>query len=264
MEDAFGPRNKGLHYMDAVKKIYGGLRKLGLDVDFLDMEESLEGYDMIFAPMLYMFRAGIEDKIRSYVADGGTFVMTYWSGIVNDTDLCYLGGTPHALTDVFGLRSTELDALYDGDENEGIPTQKEFWQEQGYQCSNFCDLIKTSTAEALLQYSSDFYEGYPALTRNAFGSGKAYYVCADFEQRFYDDFCRKLVKEAGIELLCEKIEEGLSVTTREDEDNRYVFVQNFCDKAVPFKLTSPDYQVLSGNYDGMIGSYETVVFTAKK
>ena len=30
MEDAFGPRNKGLHYMDAVKKIYGGLRKLGL------------------------------------------------------------------------------------------------------------------------------------------------------------------------------------------------------------------------------------------
>ena len=264
MEDAFGPRNKGLHYMDAVKKIYGGLRKLGLDVDFLDMEESLEGYDMIFAPMLYMFRAGIEDKIRSYVADGGTFVMTYWSGIVNDTDLCYLGGTPHALTDVFGLRSTELDALYDGDENEGIPVQKESWQEQGYQCSNFCDLIKTSTAEALLQYSSDFYEGYPALTRNTFGSGKAYYVCADFEQCFYDDFCRKLVKEAGIELLCEKIEEGLSVTTREDEDNRYVFVQNFCDKAVPFKLTSPDYQVLSGNYDGMIGSYETVVFTAKK
>ena len=264
MEDAFGPRNKGLHYMDAVKKIYGGLRKLGLDVDFLDMEESLEGYDLIFAPMLYMFRAGIEDKIRSYVADGGTFVMTYWSGIVNDTDLCYLGGTPHALTDVFGLRSTELDALYDGDENEGIPVQKESWQEQGYQCSNFCDLIKTSTAEALLQYGSDFYEGYPALTRNAFGSGKAYYVCADFEQRFYDDFCRKLVKEAGIELLCEKIEEGLSVTTREDEDNRYVFVQNFCDKAVPFKLTSSAYQVLSGNYDGMIGSYETVVFTAKK
>lgn len=264
MEDAFGPRNKGLHYMDAVKKMYGGLRKLGLDVDFLDMEESLEGYDLIFAPMLYMFRAGIEDKIRSYVAHGGTFVMTYWSGIVNDTDLCYLGGTPHALTDVFGLRSTELDALYDGDENEGIPVQKESWQEQGYQCSNFCDLIKTSTAEALLQYGSDFYEGYPALTRNIFGSGKAYYVCADFEQRFYDDFCRKLVKEAGIELLCEKIEEGLSVTTREDEDNRYVFVQNFCDKAVPFKLTSSAYQVLSGNYDGMIGSYETVVFTAKK
>ena len=264
MEDAFGPRNKGLHYMDAVKKIYGGLRKLGLDVDFLDMEESLEGYDMIFAPMLYMFRAGIEDKIRSYVADGGTFVMTYWSGIVNDTDLCYLGGTPHALTDVFGLRSTELDALYDGDGNEGIPTQKEAWQEQGYQCSNFCDLIKTSTAEALLQYGSDFYEGYPALTRNTFGSGKAYYVCADFEQRFYDDFCRKLVKEAGIELLCEKIEEGLSVSTREDEDNRYVFVQNFHDKAVPFKLTSSAYQVLSGNYDGVIGSYETVVFTAKK
>ena len=56
----------GLHYMNTVKKVYGGLRKLGVNVDFLDMEESLSGYRIVFAPMLYLFRAGIEEKIRNF------------------------------------------------------------------------------------------------------------------------------------------------------------------------------------------------------
>ena len=63
MEDAQGPRNMGLHYMNTVKKVYGGLRKLGVNVDFLDMEESLSGYRIVFAPMLYLgFGPELEEK----------------------------------------------------------------------------------------------------------------------------------------------------------------------------------------------------------
>lgn len=47
-------------------------------------------------------------------------LLTYWSGIVDETDLCYLGGTPHDLMDVMGFRSMEIDG-YDGEWNEGIP-----------------------------------------------------------------------------------------------------------------------------------------------
>lgn len=115
--------------------------------------------------------------------------MTYWSGVVDENDLCFLGGTPHGLMDVFGLRSTELDALYDQDVNAGVGEGKT------YEIRNFCDLVKTNGAETLLAYRDDFYAGYPALTKNVFGEGEAYYVCADFEQAFYDDFCRKLAEE---------------------------------------------------------------------
>ena len=52
------------------------------------------------------------------------FLLTYWSGIVDETDLCYLGGTPHDLMDVMGFRSMEIDGLYDGEWNEGIPDRK--------------------------------------------------------------------------------------------------------------------------------------------
>ena len=37
-------------------------------------------------------------------------------GIADDTDRCYLEGTPHGLMDVLGIRSTEIDGLYDWEE----------------------------------------------------------------------------------------------------------------------------------------------------
>ena len=59
-------------------------------------------YKIVVAPMLYMFRAGFEEKVRKFVENGGTFIMTYWSGVVDENDLCVLGGTPGGLMDVMG------------------------------------------------------------------------------------------------------------------------------------------------------------------
>lgn len=270
MEDSQGPRNTGLHYLDTVKKMYAALRKKGLDVDFIDMEEDLEGYEIIFAPMLYMFRADIETKIRSYVQKGGSFILTYWSGIVNDTDLCHLGGTPHNLMDVFGIRSTELDALYDGEDNHGISDRGSLKEEskekqsKHYRCEHFCDLVKVEQAEVLMKYQDDFYAGYPALTHNQYGEGEAYYVCADFEQDFYDDLCEKIIADKKINILPYDFPEGVEVTTREDEAYTYIFVQNYNQRTETLTIPQAEYDVLLGEYDGTISKYGTIVFARKK
>lgn len=257
MENAQGPRNKDLHYMDTVKKIYGGIRKLGLNVDILDMEEDLDGYDIIFAPMLYMFRGSIEDKIRAFVAGGGSFVMTYWSGIVNESDLCHLGGTPHQLMDVFGLRSMELDALYDADSNKGISNGLFFPKENSYECKYFCDLIQTDTAETLLTYESDFYAGYPAFVQNRYEKGTAYYVCADFEQSFYTDLCRKLAEEKKLACAPVTIPEGAIITTRENDTQLFLFIQNFGEEAIAVEMPE-GWEQLLGNTT--VSPYETAVY----
>lgn len=261
MEDSQGPRNKNLHYMDTVKKMYGGLSKQGQNVDLLDMEDELEGYDIIFAPMLYMFRSNVEDKIRAFVSKGGIFVMTYWSGIVDENDLCHLGGTPHQLTDVFGLRSMELDALYDEEVNCGISNGTFFPKENRYECRNFCDLIQTDTAKTLLTYESDFYAGYPAFVQNKYGEGTAYYVCADFEQSFYSDLCRKLAEEKELLEMPSEIPEGIAVTTRENDTQQFLFLQNFGNESVSIKMPQ-EWRQLLGNAE--VASYETVVFAKVK
>ena len=260
MEDAQGPRNIGLHYKETVEKSYYAFRKLGLDVDVIDMEQEMDDYAVVAAPMLYMFRAGYEEKVRRFVENGGKFILTYWSGIVDETDLCFLGGTPHGLMDVMGLRSTEIDGLYDGESNVAVPASgNSLHMTKPYRCTNLCDLVKTSSAETLMTYGEDFYAGMPALTCNDYGQGQAYYVCADFEQGFYDELYRKIAAAAGVERVITHIPNGVEVTTRRSEDAEYVFVQNFNREPVEIKLPLEKYQVWMGNYDGTIGRFGTVI-----
>lgn len=189
MEDAKGPRNEGLFYHESVLKSYQALRKAALNVDIINMEQSLDSYKLVVAPMLYMFRSGIETKLRTFVENGGILIMTYWSGIVNETDLCYLEGTPHSLLDVFGLRSKEIDGLYEWEENSLIPIPENSLQlHTSYKCKNLCDLVQLNGATPLMNYGSDFYQGTPALTVNQYGKGYAYYICTDAEELFYHDF----------------------------------------------------------------------------
>lgn len=260
MEDAQGPRNAGLFYKETVEKSYYAFRKAGLDVDLIDMEQNLDDYAVVAAPMLYMFRAGFEEKVRKYVENGGKFIMTYWSGIVDETDLCFLNGTPYGLMDVMGLRSMEIDGLYDWETNQGVPVSgNDMNLTQTYTCTNLCDLVKLSTAEVLMTYADDFYAGMPALTRNTFGKGQAYYVCADFEQGFYDELYRKIVETTEIERVITQIPEGVEVSTRKSADTEYIFIQNFNRQPVEMKLPVPEYSVLLGEYDGTIGRFATVV-----
>jgi beta-galactosidase len=74
-----------------------------------------------------------------------------------------------------------------------------FGQVQGeYECGLLCDLLHLEGAQALAVYGEDFYAGMPALTVNEFGSGKAYYVAADAEDRMIADLCRTLCEQAGV------------------------------------------------------------------
>ena len=77
MEDAAGPRNQGLFYKETVEKSWKAFRKMGLNVDVIDMTQPLEEYSVVAMPMLYMFRDGYEKKVRAFVEQGGTVIMTY-------------------------------------------------------------------------------------------------------------------------------------------------------------------------------------------
>ena len=234
--DVQGPRNVDMHYREAVQKNYRALREQGLNVDVIAMEHSLSDYKVLAAPMAYMFKDGYEEKLRTYVENGGTLVLSYWSGLVDGTDRCFLGGTPYGLMDVAGLRSTETDALYDWEENHAIPEAgSHLGISNVYTCKNLCELVKVSDAEVLMRYGEDFYQGYPVLTHKAFGKGRVYYVCADMELGFYQDFYGRVAAEAGLKSPIEIIPEGVSVTVRENEDTEYLFIQNYARKpqAVP-------------------------------
>lgn len=266
MEDAAGPRNKNLYHKETVEKSYYAFRKAGFDVDVIDMEQSLEDYQVLAVPMVYMFRAGFEEKLRSFVEKGGILFMTYWSGIVDETDLCFLGGTPHGLMDVMGLRHEELDALYDGEKNTAVPVAgNALGLTRSYSCENFCDLVKVKDAQVLFTYGEDFYAGEPALTCHSFGEGKAYYICADMEQAFYDDVYAKVLEQNQILPILPglKVPEGVEVSSRESETAVYIFIQNFRKDTVTLDLPE-DLELMLGESREKLSSYGTMVLRKEK
>lgn len=106
-----------MRYFDSVNMHYRALWEQGIAVDFRDMRPctDLSQYWLVVAPMLFLMKEGFSQKLRTFVENGGTLLMTYFSGVVDDSGLAYLGGAPHDLTDVLGVRATELDALYPQD-----------------------------------------------------------------------------------------------------------------------------------------------------
>ncbi|WP_310602166.1 beta-galactosidase [Anaerosporobacter sp.] len=266
MENAAGPRNKGLYYKETVEKSYFAFKKLGMNVDVIDMEQALEPYKVVVAPMLYMFRAGFEENVKEFVEQGGILIMTYWSGIVDESDLCFLEGTPHGLMDVMGLRREEIDGLYDGEYNTIAPADNSYsGLNKKYSCEHLCDLVKTSTAETLMKYEEDFYAGYPALTCNSYGKGKAYYICADMEQGFYDDFYQVVVAENNIPTILGevKVPQGVAVSSRESEEFIYIFIQNFNLNEVEMEQPM-DCEWTLGSEGQKIKGLETVVLRRRK
>ena len=262
--DVQGPRNVDMHYREAVQKNYRALREQGLNVDVIAMEHSLSDYKVLAAPMACMFKDGYEEKLRAYVENGGTLVLSYWSGLVDGTDRCFLGGTPYGLMDVAGLRSTETDALYDWEENHAIPEAgSHLGISNVYTCKNLCELVKVSDAEVLMRYGEDFYQGYPVLTHKAFGKGHVYYVCADMELGFYQDFYGRVAAEAGLKSPIEIIPEGVSVTVRENEDTEYLFIQNYARKpqAVPVPA---EYELLYGTESEVMAPLQTRILKKSK
>jgi beta-galactosidase len=230
MNDAQGPRRGDKGYLSACKDHYRAFWQRGIPVDIIDMEQDLQQYKLVVAPMLYMLRDGVDRRIADFVKNGGTFVTTYWSGIVDENDLVILGGWPGGkLREVLGIWAEEIDALYEEDRNTIVISESNSLGLSGeYVVRDFCDLIHLEHATSMGEYKSDFYAGRPALTVNDFGTGKAYYIAANPDHAFKTDFYDALDNELNLlHSLDTYLPYGISAQVRSDGHTDYIFIMNF-------------------------------------
>jgi beta-galactosidase len=193
IETLRGQRNIGANYLDAIGDHYRAFWEMGIPVDIADCECDFSGYKLVIAPMLYMLRANVAQRLSMFVENGGILVGTYMTGQVDENDLCFLGGFPACgLGEVFGVWAEEVDPLQDDERNS-------FWYQGKERLSrDFAELVHPRGAEVLATYTKDFYAGYPALLKNQFGKGAAYYLAARPEADFCQVFYKDLAEQLGI------------------------------------------------------------------
>ncbi len=242
------PRSLAKNYRDTCQQHYRPFWQQGIAVDIINSAADFSGYQLVIAPMLYMFTPGLAERIESYVAAGGTFVTTYLSGMVNESDLVFLNGYPPALRRTLGLYSEELDTLADQQLGQFTASPNNALNlSGGYEFHHYAELVHPETAQVLAAYHSEFYAGYPVLTANTYGSGQAYYIAARTENRFLTDFYTRLAACKGIRNpLNIALPAGLSLQVRSDESQRFAFLMNFTDHAISVEIGDGWHESLTG------------------
>jgi len=238
-------------YVDTVVEHYAAFWRHGVPVDVIDsalvaQPGRLDPYRVLVAPMLYMLRPGVAEAVNAFVERGGTFVATYATGYVDESDLTVLGGFPGPLRATLGVWCEEIDALYDDDRNSIS------WNGQSYPAFGFCEIVHAEGAQILGTYETDFYAGTPAVTVNTRGDGRAYFIAARTGADFLDAFYRTVVAETGVErALDAELPSGVTAQVRSDGQTDYIFVLNF---------TPAEQRVDLGNGESLqLAPYGTVI-----
>jgi beta-galactosidase len=178
LNSAAGPSAFAKDYDRAALAHYREFWKRGISVDILNGDSDLSKYSIVIAPTLYMPREGFAERAEKFTADGGTFVATYLAGIANETDLVFPGGFPGPLKKLLGIWVEETDYLYDDERNSIIWGASAPASRNEHEVAHVCEVIHAETAEVIATFTRDFYAGMPAVTRNKFGKGEAWYVGA--------------------------------------------------------------------------------------
>ncbi|MDE7276993.1 MAG: beta-galactosidase, partial [Lachnospiraceae bacterium] len=227
-----------LRYCDEILNYYKAFHNLNISVDIISVEDDISQYSLVVAPLLYMVKSGHDEKLRSFVAGGGHFLTTFFSGYVDEHDLVTTGGYPGKLRDILGIWVEEEDALPENDANSFT------YEGTTYPAVLLCDLLHTEGAEALCSYEKDFYAGMPALTRNRFGNGYAYYAATRSNADFYRRLVGNICKEAGIEPLMET-PELVEVTQRRNQNGTFLFFLNHDTEAHEISLPCAGTDILT-------------------
>ncbi len=247
LEDArFASEEK--NYPETIINHHAALMKVGYGVDVNDQTKSLEGYRLVVAPMCYLLRQGFAQKVQAFVRQGGTFVMTYVSGYVDEEDLCFLGGFPGPLREVAGIWAEEVDVL------PAKQTNSFLYQGKTYTCQEYFELTHAESATVLATYQQDFYAGSPALTVNTYGKGLCYHIATRTDRSFLTDFYGHITAQAGLTPLLSTVPDGISVTKRVGEGGRtFLFVMNALPCENRFPLEQARVDLLTGKtHAGMV------------
>jgi beta-galactosidase len=202
----------------------------GITTDFAHPEADLSGYDLVLAPALYLVGDTVAANLRRYVDRGGHLLVSYFSGIVDSNDTVPAGASPGGLRDVLGLEIHEFLPLRAGETtNLSNGNAGAVWAED----------IHAATATVVASYLDGPAASGPAITRNAFGGGTAWYVSTKLDGGDLTAVVLDAVRTAGLDA-APKLPEGLEVITRSSSTDKFTFLINHSDTDAQYPARGHD------------------------
>ncbi|QNN53629.1 beta-galactosidase [Nocardioides mesophilus] len=230
-----------VRYRDRAEALHGALMDAGLTVDVVRPGADLSGYPLALVPTLHLVSDEDAARLTDYVRGGGHLLVTYFSGIVDEHDHVRLGGYPGAFREVLGVRSEEFCPLRAGesvrlvDPDGATAGTADVWTED----------VHLEGARTVLACADGPVPGAPAVTRNAYGDGVAWYAAVRTDPQTTADLLRRVCAEAGVAAAL-PVPPGVEAVVRQDEQHRFLFLLNHTDGEVSVPLPEPGEDLVSG------------------
>ena len=225
--------------------LYKPLYEANVPVDFAHPGTDLSEYRIVISPNLYLVDDEAAENVRGFVRSGGTFLMSFFSGIVDVNDHVRLGGYPAPFREMLGLRVEDFVPMAEGNlivTGEGSE----------YPCDTWADLVHPEGAEVLARYGDGFYAGTPAVTRHAFGEGTACYLGTRPTEGYTNLLMWRLCREAGVGVRLDT-PPGVEIVRRRKEEASFLFLLNHNEKAAEVELDGPAEDLLTGGgHEGVL------------
>jgi beta-galactosidase len=228
-----------LDHNERVRAFYERLWRDGLTVDFALPSHDLSPYPLVVVPAQYMLREDDAENLTRYVENGGTLVVSYFSGVVDENDGVHEGGFLAPLREALGVDVEEYLPLRRGTSatvvwNDGSSSDADHWQEH----------LRVSGAEVLARFGQGGGKDLPAITRGSHGSGHGWYVATRMSTDALADVFHGVYADAG--LTPRRRGDGLEVVRRESESDVFTVAINHAD--IDHELTIAGEDLLTGEH----------------
>ena len=160
--------------------------------DVVPPSADLSKYKLVVVPNLYLMRRETAQALTSFVRGGGILVVSFFTGIVDESERTHLGGYPAPLREVLGLRIDEFWPLPAGGTivvNAG---------NESYQGTIWSEWVQAEGAQVMATFGEGVLAGRPAVTRHEFGAGVAWYLATRPEPPLMRVILEQAREDAGV------------------------------------------------------------------
>ncbi len=235
--------SEDLSHAERIRAYYERLWRDGITVDFALPGHDLSGYKLVIAPAQYLLRTVDADNLNRYVEGGGTLVVSYFSGVVDENDAVHPGGFAAPLTPSIGIRVEEHLPLREGVvaavDFDGRRIDADVWQE---------DLVLAG-ADVRGRYLSGPAAGAPAITRHTHGAGHGWYVSTRPDAAGLTAIMAEVYLDAG--LAPAGVPAGVETVRRRGAEADYLVAINHGTETVSLSVTGTDLLTQTAA-DGML------------
>jgi beta-galactosidase len=189
-----------IDYIANLEDWYEALYDLNLTIDVVSTAHNLSSYAVVLAPHLYLLPKAAARRLADYVDGGGTLLLTFASGIVDQHDHAHLGGYLGGLRETAGLTIDEfapLPLIADADGyGATVAVRGDLLGE--FSGTIWAEFLQLISAETIARFRGGDLDGEPAITRNRAGKGRCWYVATHPERSAIRLIASVILAEAGV------------------------------------------------------------------